>query len=153
MPRVPLGPSPALLNSLALIRRGILLEALAALLAFLSLDPPLMPLALAAVALSAAAALPAARGFSGLARAGMEGAARAGRAGAALMPIPLLGLAGVAAVGLAIYRMGEALGDRAVELGGILTASIAAAPVGLALAYAALGRTARRAAAMYVHMN
>jgi hypothetical protein len=47
---VSLGPS------LALIRRGILLEALAALLAFLSLDPPLMPLALAAVALSAAAA-------------------------------------------------------------------------------------------------
>jgi hypothetical protein len=143
---VSLGPS------LALIRRGVLMEALAALLALLSLDPALMPLALAAVALSAAAAPSAARGFSGLAR-GMEGAARAGRVGAALMPIPLLGMAGVAAVGLAIYRMGEALGDAALKLSGILTASIAAAPVGLALAYAALGRAAERAAAIYVHMN
>jgi len=126
---------------------------LAALLAFLSLDPPLMPLALAAVALSAAAMPSMAQGFSGLARAGMEGAARAGRAGTILMPIPILGLAGVAAVGLAIYRMGEALGDGAVKLGGILTASIAAAPAGLALAYAALGRAAERASWIYVHMN
>lgn len=150
---MPLGPSPALLNSLAFIRRGILLEALAAFLAFLSLDPPLMPLALAAVALSAAAMPSMAQGFSGLTRAGMERAARAGRAGAILMPIPILGLAGVAAVGLAIYRMGEALGDGAVKLGGILAASIAAAPVGLALAYTALGRAAGRASWIYVHMN